>query len=178
MLLPIARDIPGIRLAIVGDGPDRKRLERIFKGTPTTFTGYLHGEELAEAYASGDLFVFTGAEETYGNVVVEAMASGLPVIAPNSGGVVDLVDNGKTGLLYPSENPKKLFNAVRKLVEEPELTKKMGKAGFKKSKTQSWEHSFEKLFEQYERAVRLPIRARRRMVEFNLPINKKKKRQD
>src|SRR5690606_3439764 len=149
-------DIPGIRLAIVGDGPDRKRLERIFKNTPTVFTGYLHGEDLARAYASGDLFVFTGAEETYGNVVVEAMASGLPVIAPNSGGVVDLVENGKTGLRYPSEDPRRLFLAVKKLAADTKLIRAMGKAGHRKAQTQSWQNSFDKLFEQYEKALHLP----------------------
>lgn len=169
LLLPIARDIPGLRLAIVGDGPDRKRLERIFKNTPTVFTGYLKGEALAQAYASGDLFVFTGAEETYGNVVVEAMASGLPVIAPNSGGVVDLVENGKTGLRYPSESPEKLFQAVRKLASDPRQLKQMGKAGYQKAQTQSWQNSFDTLFAQYERALKMPRRAPRDMVELHLP---------
>lgn len=169
LLLPIARDIPGLRLAIVGDGPDRKRLERIFKNTPTVFTGYLRGEDLAQAYAAGDLFVFTGAEETYGNVVVEAMASGLPVIAPNSGGVVDLVDNGKTGLQYPSESPERLFKAVKKLASDPALLKQMGKAGYKKAQTQSWQNSFDTLFAQYEEALKLPRRARSDMVDFHLP---------
>ncbi|UYN90888.1 MAG: glycosyltransferase family 1 protein [Anaerolineales bacterium] len=169
LLLPIARDIPGLRLAIVGDGPDRKRLERVFKNTPTVFTGYLRGENLAQAYASGDLFVFTGAEETYGNVVVEAMASGLPVIAPNSGGVVDLVDNGKTGLQYPSESPERLFKAVKKLASDPALLKQMGKAGYKKAQTQSWQNSFDTLFAQYDKALSLPRRAPRDMVDFHLP---------
>lgn len=169
LLLPIARDIPGLRLAIVGDGPDRKRLESIFKNTPTVFTGYLRGENLAQAYASGDLFVFTGAEETYGNVVVEAMASGLPVIAPNSGGVVDLVDNGKTGLQYPSESPERLFKAVKKLANDPALLKQMGKAGYKKAQTQSWQNSFDTLFAQYDKALSLPRRAPRDMVDFHLP---------
>lgn len=169
LLLPIARDIPRLRLAIVGDGPDRKRLESIFKNTPTVFTGYLRGENLAQAYASGDLFVFTGAEETYGNVVVEAMASGLPVIAPNSGGVVDLVDNGKTGLQYPSESPERLFKAVKKLASDPALLKQMGKAGYKKAQTQSWQNSFDTLFAQYDKALSLPRRAPRDMVDFHLP---------
>ncbi len=169
LLLPIARDIPGLRLAIVGDGPDRRRLERIFNNTPTVFTGYLRGEALAQAYAAGDLFVFTGAEETYGNVVVEAMASGLPVIAPNSGGVVDLVDNGKTGLQYPSESPERLFKAVKKLAGDPALLKQMGKAGYKKAQTQSWQNSFDTLFAQYDKALKLPRRAPRDMVDFHLP---------
>ncbi|MCW5873198.1 MAG: glycosyltransferase family 1 protein [Anaerolineales bacterium] len=176
LLLPIARDIPGLRLAIVGDGPDRKRLERIFKNTPTVFTGYLKGENLAQAYASGDLFVFTGAEETYGNVVVEAMASGLPVIAPNSGGVVDLVEHGKTGLQYPSESPERLFKAVQKLVGDPKLLKQMSKAGFKKAQSQSWQNSFDTLFAQYERALKMPRREPSDMVEFHLPGTASKKR--
>ena len=176
LLLPIARDIPGLRLAIVGDGPDRKRLERVFKNTPTVFTGYLRGENLAQAYASGDLFVFTGAEETYGNVVVEAMASGLPVIAPNSGGVVDLVDNGKTGLQYPSESPERLFKAVKKLASDPALLKQMGKAGYKKAQTQSWQNSFDTLFAQYDKALSLPRRAPRDMVDFHLPSIRRKTR--
>jgi glycosyltransferase involved in cell wall biosynthesis len=151
LLLPIIKEFADVRLAIVGDGPDRKRLEKLFAGTPTHFAGYQRGEDLAAAYAAGDIFVFTGAEETFGNVVVEAMASGLPVVAPNSGGVVDLVENGKTGYLYPSENPKKLMRAVEKLVADPKLAQQMGLAGRAKAEDYSWENSFNILFENYNR---------------------------
>jgi glycosyltransferase involved in cell wall biosynthesis len=79
------------RLAIVGDGPSRAALEERFADTPTFFAGYLRGEALSCAYASADVFCFPSATETFGNVVTEAMASGLPVVAPHSGGPADLV---------------------------------------------------------------------------------------
>jgi glycosyltransferase involved in cell wall biosynthesis len=74
------------RLAIVGDGPAREELEASFVGTNTVFTGFLRGDDLARVYAAADLFTFPSANETLGNVVLEAMASGLPVVAPRSGG--------------------------------------------------------------------------------------------
>ena len=149
MLLPIAREVKGIRLAIVGDGPDRARLEKLFAGTPTYFAGFLRGEDLAAAFAAGDLFVFAGAEETFGNVVLEAMASGLPVIAPDSGGVVNLVDHGKTGLLFPSEDQKEMTRMVAGLAHNPELAKKMGKAGRAKAENFGWENIFDTLIKNY-----------------------------
>ena len=69
---------PGVALTIIGDGARRKELETLFAGTGTVFTGYLLNEDLAGAFASADLFVFTGPNETFGQVVQEAMASGLP----------------------------------------------------------------------------------------------------
>jgi glycosyltransferase involved in cell wall biosynthesis len=85
-LHPVLNALPGARLAIVGDGPLRPALERTFADTPTVFTGYLHGRDLASAYAAADIFVFPAANETFGNVVLEAMASGLPVVAARAGG--------------------------------------------------------------------------------------------
>jgi glycosyltransferase involved in cell wall biosynthesis len=152
-LLPIVKEIPGIRLAIVGDGPDRERLESVFAGTPTVFTGYLRGADLAAAYASGDVFAFTGAEETYGNVVAEAMASGLPVIAPKSGGVVDLVDEGVTGYLYPPEDMQILLKRVKELTGDLEKARKMGKAGQKKAEQYAWEATLDPLLDLYEDVI-------------------------
>ena len=153
-LLPVVKKIPGIRLAIVGDGPDRERLEKVFAGTPTVFTGYLRGAELAAAYASGDVFAFTGAEETYGNVVAEAMASGLPIVAPKSGGVVDLVDEGVTGYLYPSEDSRALLKRVKQLTGDLDKAKKMGKTGQKKAEQYAWEATLDPLLELYEDVIR------------------------
>ena len=155
MLLPIAREVKGVRLAIVGDGPDRGRLERLFAGTPTHFAGYLRGEELACAYAAGDLFVFTGAEETFGNVVLEAMASGLAVIAPDSGGVVNLVSHGKSGFLFPSENQKEMTRLVAELVRDPQLAGDMGRAGRAKAENFGWEDIFNKLIEDYNEVLKI-----------------------
>ncbi len=88
-LCPLIEALPGVRLAIVGDGPMRRSLEEHFAGTPTVFTGFLRGDDLAHAYASADLFVFPSASETFGNVVLEAMASGRPAIATRWSGPLD-----------------------------------------------------------------------------------------
>jgi len=153
-LLPVVKNIPGIRLAIVGDGPDRERLERAFEGTPTVFMGYLRGADLAAAYASGDVFAFTGAEETYGNVVAEAMASGLPVVAPKSGGVVDLIQEGVTGYLYPPEDNRIFLKRVKELSGDMDKARKMGKAGQKKAEQYAWEATLDPLLELYEEVIR------------------------
>ncbi|MCX7841324.1 MAG: glycosyltransferase family 1 protein, partial [Anaerolineae bacterium] len=87
-LWSVLHALPQARLAIVGDGPLRPSLEKLFAGTPTVFTGYLRGDDLANAYAAADVFVFPSPNETLGNVVLEAMASGLPVVAPRSGGLL------------------------------------------------------------------------------------------
>lgn len=90
-------------LVIVGDGPALTEMQQELAGLPVTFTGYLHGEELAAAYASADIFAFPSRTETFGQVVLEAMASGLPVVGLFSEGVCDLVSDGRTGLLVGAE---------------------------------------------------------------------------
>ena len=86
-LRPVLERLPNTRLAIVGDGPERENLEAYFAGTRTKFMGYLTGEPLSQAYASADVFVFPSALETFGLVVTEAMAAGLPVVATRVGGI-------------------------------------------------------------------------------------------
>ena len=86
-------------LVIVGDGPAHAEMQQELAGLPVTFTGYLSGKALATAYASADIFAFPSRTETFGQVVLEAMASGLPVVGLLSEGVCDLVTDGRTGLL-------------------------------------------------------------------------------
>ena len=114
-----ARD--DIQLVIVGEGPARSRLERVLKNA--RFVGYQSGDDLARYYASLDIFVHTGKHETFCQSVQEALASGVPVIAPNFGGPTDLVKHGWTGYLIDTENSYSLNHAVNQILQlaEPAL---------------------------------------------------------
>jgi glycosyltransferase involved in cell wall biosynthesis len=147
-------ELPGVRLAIVGDGPLRARLEEQFTETPTVFTGYLRGEDLAQAYASADLFVFPSANETLGNVVLEAMASGLPVVAPRSGGVVDHVVDGENGFLVDKDDVYDMVAAVRTLVADPPLVGRLAAAARQHAERQSWQAILDGLLAHYELLAR------------------------
>jgi glycosyltransferase involved in cell wall biosynthesis len=137
----------------VGDGPSRPALERLFAGTPTTFTGYLRGADLARAYASADVFVFPAANETLGNVVLEAMASGLPVVAPRSGGLLDHVTDGKTGLLFAPEQESEMVNAVRLILDQPAFARQLGEAGRRYTETITWTKTLDGLASMYARVI-------------------------
>ncbi len=119
--------IPGSRLAIVGDGPAKEELEAHFTGTATHFVGYLHGLELAAAYASADAFIFPSATETLGLVLLEAMAAGCPVVAARSGGIPDIVTDGVNGYLFEPDDPQGALAATQRLLaakqEREELRK-------------------------------------------------------
>jgi glycosyltransferase involved in cell wall biosynthesis len=113
-LRAVIQALPGTRLAIVGDGPLRHSLERHFKNTATFFSGYLQGEALASAYASADLFVLPSETETLGLVLLEAMASGCPVVACRAGGVPDAVQDGLTGFLFDPADAKGIVSTVER----------------------------------------------------------------
>ncbi|KAF3543901.1 hypothetical protein DY000_02000041, partial [Brassica cretica] len=91
LLKSVMDKLPEARIAFIGDGPFREDLEKLFTGMPAVFTGMLQGEELSQAYASGDVFVMPSESETLGLVVLEAMASGLPVVAARAGGIPDII---------------------------------------------------------------------------------------
>lgn len=164
-LLPVVKSKPGTRLAIVGDGPARGSLEKRFKGSRTVFTGYLHGEDLAAAYASADVFAFPGANETFGNVVIEAMSSGLPVVVPDSGGVVDFVEGGVSGLFFESEDPDSFNRAIGSLLNNPERATAMGEAGRAKAESMSWTAVNDMAIQEFVGLIEgnIPRRQRRRI---------------
>ncbi len=117
-ILPLLDAIPNSRLALVGDGPYRADLERIFAGTPTHFVGYLQGQELAAAFASSDAFLFPSSTETLGLVLLEAMAAGCPVVAANRGGIPDIVTDGLNGYLFDPDTPNGLLAATQCLLQD------------------------------------------------------------
>ena len=117
---PILEAIPGARLALVGDGPYRQDLERIFADTPAHFVGYLTGKSLAAAFASSDAFVFPSRTETLGLVLLEAMAAGCPVIAANAGGIPDIVTDGVNGYLFDPTDEQGAIVATQRLLANQE----------------------------------------------------------
>jgi glycosyltransferase involved in cell wall biosynthesis len=114
------------RLVIVGDGPYRDELEKKLHGYPVLFTGFLHGEELATIYASSDVFVFPSTTDTFGNVVLEAQASGIPVIVSDEGGPKELMVPGETGFVVKANDRAELSRAMAYFLYNPELSKSMG----------------------------------------------------
>jgi phosphatidylinositol alpha 1,6-mannosyltransferase len=122
---------------IVGDGPARSKLEQLLP--EAHFTGKLSGAALFEAYASSDVFVFPSITETFGNVTVEAMASGLPAICAIAGGARDIVIPGQNGLLFNADKPLELAQAIDELVTNPVLRAEMSKNALESVKRFSWE---------------------------------------
>lgn len=153
MLLPVLQTFPDIRLAIVGGGPEEENLKELFRDMPVVFAGYLKGEELSQAYASADLFVFTGANETFGNVVLEAMASGLAVIVPRAGGVTDFVHDGQNGLLFDTESTQSLVDAVRRLIDCPEVAHELVTNALDYAYNRDWDSVFDGLIEEYANLI-------------------------
>jgi glycosyltransferase involved in cell wall biosynthesis len=159
LLLDIAR-LPGVALTIVGDGAERDNLERLFAGTGTVFTGYLYGEALASAYASADVFVFPGPSETFGQVVQEAMSSGLPAVIINRGGITDLVQDGSTGYVC-SEDPQAFAAAVQKLKDDPTQRRTMAQRARHNAEQHPWTTIMTQLETHYWEALQLNQRLHR-----------------
>ena len=136
-LLGALEDLPGIRVVVVGDGPLRPTLERQLPGV--RFLGQRGGAELGTLFASLDIFVHTGPHETFCQAAQEALASGLPVIAPAAGGLLDLVDDGVNGRLYAPCSAEQLRQAVAELIDDDTLRTAMGAAARAGVTGRSWE---------------------------------------
>ncbi|MFN0071534.1 MAG: glycosyltransferase family 4 protein [Chloroflexota bacterium] len=149
----LLRAMPNVALAVVGDGPARTDLERSFADLPVTFTGYLKGADLASAYASADVFVFPSDSEAFGNVVLEAMASGLPVVAAAAGGVLDLIKPMSTGLIYEPGNIVELTHHVSRYVANEPLRNRHGAAGRATAETYTWDRQLGTLLDYYSQTI-------------------------
>ena len=142
----------GARLVIVGGGPAEAALRRALPGA--VFPGPKYGTELAEAYASLDIFVHSGPRETFGQTLQEAAASGLPVVAPAAGGPRDIVTDGVTGYLVPPGVPGPLAAAVSRLVHDPAMRAAMGQAGREKVTGRTWPVLGDELIGHYAEILR------------------------
>ncbi len=130
---------PSARFLFVGDGPERAGLERRM-GPNARFAGYRSGDDLADHYAAADIFAFASLTETFGNVVLEAMAAGLPVVAVRAGGVSDIVRQGRTGLLVePGDPPPKFAEGLIRLIDDIGLRRDLAEAARAYALTQSWD---------------------------------------
>ncbi|MGY4859629.1 glycosyltransferase family 4 protein [Cryobacterium sp. AP23] len=147
------RGVAGISIALVGDGPSTPLVARALAGLPVTWLGRLAGADLAAAYASFDVFLHAGTEETFGQTLQEAHAAGLPVVAPRAGGPIDLVEHGVTGFLFTPDDDRDLRRHVAALVADAPLRHRMGEAGRRAVLGRSWENVCATLFDYYQLVI-------------------------
>ncbi len=155
---PVLDALPQARLALVGDGPHRQQLEKTFENTATNFVGYLSGEELASAYASGDAFLFPSSTETLGLVLLEAMAAGCPVIGANRGGIPDIISDGENGCLFDpdgvNQGSDSLINATKRLLQNDLEHQSMRNAARKEAEQWGWAGATAQLREYYKQVLK------------------------
>jgi glycosyltransferase involved in cell wall biosynthesis/predicted metal-dependent phosphoesterase TrpH len=142
---------PRLHLLLAGGGPEEDEL-RARLGGHATFLGWLDGEELARAYASADVFLFCSTTDTYGQVVLEAGASGLPVVAVAEGGPASLVENRHTGMLCRADADH-IAGTVLQLAASPLLRRHLGASAVRASRERSWDRAMEQLAAGYCRAL-------------------------
>ena len=150
LLARIFRSRRDARLVVVGDGPFRSRMER--EAPNAKFTGFVTGLELSRAYASSDLFAFPSETDTFGNVVLEAMSSGLPVVVTDKMGPRELVDHGFNGFI--ASNDREFKRYLDRLIQDGELRRSMGARSRTMALERTWNAVFRSLFDSYREVIR------------------------
>jgi glycosyltransferase involved in cell wall biosynthesis len=140
----------GLHLVIVGEGPYFDEMKKRMSGLPATFTGFLGGEDLAEAYASSDIFLFPSTTDTFGNVVLEAQASGLPVIVTDEGGPKENLIPGETGFVVPANDEDMFMRSLLELVDNPSLLQVMSKRAREYTEGRSFEDAYIELWNSHK----------------------------
>lgn len=153
-LRPVLERLPECRLAIVGDGPTRPELEALFANTPARFLGFLRGEVLAAAFASADVFVMPSMTETLGFVVLEAMSSGLPVVAAPGGGIPDLVLEGETGALADPTDAEKFAWRIQEILRDDARREAYAARARRFAERCDWPSQTRGLVAEYGRTIR------------------------
>lgn len=141
-----------VQLELVGDGPDRERLARRFEGRPVRFLGTLVGEALADAYAAADVFVFPSSTETLGLVLLEALASGLPVVAPDTPASREILEDCPAARVFPPERPELIPELLAELVGES-VRPRLAAVARRSAEQWSWEAATKELVGYYEDAI-------------------------
>jgi glycosyltransferase involved in cell wall biosynthesis len=135
-----------VNLVVAGDGPYLEDFRAKCEGTHVYFLGYLEGEELSTAYASSDVFVFPSTTDTYGNVVLEAQASGLPVVVSNIGGPKEIIRRDVSGFVTNVDETAEFVTHVRALVDSPGLRESMGREGRTLAEQRTWKRAMERFW--------------------------------
>jgi glycosyltransferase involved in cell wall biosynthesis len=146
--------VRGVRLAMIGNGPSHERLKEYFQGTPTTFPGFLGGDDLVAAYRAADLFLFPSTTETFGLVALEAMACRTPVIAAHTGGVLDIVTEGVNGFFFEPDQPAQITPLVQRLRDNPALRDKLAANALSHARSRPWQATMDQLIDYYQLARR------------------------
>ncbi len=146
--------VPGTRVAFVGGGPDAKKLKKYFSGFNAVFMGSLSGKKLSQAFASGDIFLMPSDTETLGFVVLESMASGVPVVASNAGGIPNLIEDGVTGFLCKPGCEEEWAARVKLLLGDEDVRAEMVAQARRETEKHSWESATAYLRNvQYTKAI-------------------------
>ncbi|MQA84963.1 MAG: glycosyltransferase [Streptosporangiales bacterium] len=141
----------GMHLKLVGDGPAGRQLRQRFAGGPVTFTGELFGDDLADAYADADVFVFPSTTETLGLVLLEALASGLPVVAPDTPVSREILGDCPACQFFPVDDPGSIPTLIKELLDRAPSSE-LGRAARREVESWSWEEATAQLVEYYEEA--------------------------
>ncbi len=149
-LLAAIRQLPGVRLTVVGDGPERERLEHEARGLPVKFAGQVDHATARQHIRNARCLALASHTEAYPNVVLEAMASGVPVVATRTGGIPSLVQDGKTGLLVTAGRLDELIGALAKLTHDESLSLQMGARAHEAARSYAWPCAAARLVDQIE----------------------------
>jgi glycosyltransferase involved in cell wall biosynthesis len=149
----LQRSYPNLKALIVGDGPALEGTKEIIP--QAIFTGFLKGDELAKAYAGSDIFFFPSDTETFGNVTLEAMASGLPCVVADATGSRSLVDHGVSGFVIPVERSDKFYTFIEELINDESLRLRMSESAIKKADAYSWQAVNNHLLTYYTEVLEL-----------------------
>ena len=141
-------------ILIIGDGSERKNLENLVKKLNledrVKFLGQIPNEEILEYLVAADCFVLPSLKEGFGIVILEAMAAGVPIIGTKIGGILDIIDDQKTGILVEPKNPQEIAGAIFKIYTQPQLSQNLVKSSLSKLIKYDWQNVVEKVYQIYQ----------------------------